>query len=77
MTPLHEFGQTLRELLQSIPLSAVRALFVGSLALVLVWLIRLPRTAVTPKAGATRWDENLKPIAAAALVIQLVIYLLF
>lgn len=76
MTPLHQFGESLRELLQSIPLFAVRMLFVGSLVLVLIWVLRLPRSAVTPKDGAKRWDENLKPIAAVALLIQILIYLL-
>ena len=76
MTPLHEFGQTLREVLQSIPLSAVRALFVGSLALVLVWMLRLPRHAVTPASESTHRGGNLKPVATTALVIQILIYLL-
>ena len=76
MTPLHDFGVSLRDILQSIPLVAVRALFVGSLVLVLWWVLRLPRSAVTPPAGTGRWDENLKPIAALAIGIQIVIYLL-
>jgi hypothetical protein len=76
MTILHDLGALVRELLQSVPLSAVRAMFVGSLLLVLVWVLRLPRSAVIPEGGSGRWDENLKPVAAVALGIQIVIYLL-
>lgn len=76
MTPLHHIGEFVREALLAIPLWAVRALFVGSLAVLLVWVLRLPRTATTPPDGARRWDENLKGPAALAVVIQVVVYLL-
>lgn len=75
MTPLHQLGQFFREWLQSIPMFAVRSLFVGSLVLILIWLLRLPKQAVTPATGAQRWDENLKPIAATAILLQILIYL--
>ena len=77
MTPLHHVGQALREALQSVPLSAVRALFVVSLCLILIWVIRLPRQSTEPESGAKRWDENLKPLAVVALLIQIVIYMVF
>ena len=44
MTPLHSFGEALRQLLQAIPLSIVRLLFVGTLVVVLLWVLRLPRS---------------------------------
>lgn len=75
MTPLHHFGEFIRNCLQTIPLSAVRVLFVGSLVLLLIWVLRLPRSATTPAGGAQHWDENLKVGAASALVIQILIYL--
>ena len=74
MTPLHAFGNFLRELLQTVPLGWVRLLFVGSLGLVLLWVLRLPRAETTPATSSTRWDENLKLGAAIALVIQMLIY---
>ncbi|MDP6468438.1 MAG: hypothetical protein QF918_11900 [Pirellulaceae bacterium] len=74
MTPLHQFGELLRQSLQTIPLSLVRILFVASLVGLLFWVLRLPQTATTPPAGAKRWDENLKTGAAIALVIQILIY---
>ena len=76
MTPLHHIGEFVRDALLAIPLWAVRILFVGSLVALLVWVLRLPRTATTPPEGARRWDENLKGPAALAVVIQLLVYML-
>ena len=75
MTPLHHIGDFLRQCLQLIPLSAVRILFVGTLIILLIWVLRLPRAATTPVGGAKRWDENLKLGASIALLIQIVIYI--
>ena len=74
MTPLHDFGDFLRQALQTVPLLAVRILFVASLVALLVWVLRLPPSATTPPGGAKRWDENLKLGAALALIIQILIY---
>ncbi|MCA9038482.1 MAG: hypothetical protein KDA91_25325 [Planctomycetaceae bacterium] len=74
MTPVHQLGEWLRQLLQAVPLPAVRALFVGSLIILLVWVLRLPTSEVSPPGGAKRWDENLKFGACLALAIQIVIY---
>lgn len=77
MTPLHSFGESLRQLLQAIPLGWVRLLFVGTLVVVLLWVLRLPRSETTPVDGATRWDENLKLGAGLALIAQILIYSFF
>ena len=77
MSPLHEFGEFLRGLLQSVPMPAVRILFVASLLGLLIWVIRLPGSATMPPGGAKRWDEHLKPFACIAILIQIVIYSLF
>jgi len=74
MTPLHQLGEFLRQVLQTIPLSAARILFVGTLVALLIWILRLPRSATTSPDGATRWDENLKVGASLAIVIQILIY---
>jgi hypothetical protein len=74
VTPLHDFGEFLRQALQAIPLLAVKILFVASLVALFVWVLRLPQAATTPPGGAKRWDENLKTGAAIALVIQILIY---
>ncbi len=76
MTPLHHLGEFLRAILKTIPLTAIRVLFVASLVALLIWVVRLPKSATEPDGGAKRWDENLKIGAAAALLIQIVIYAL-
>lgn len=76
MTPIHRFGDFLREKLMLVPLSAVRILFLASLVAVLIWVITLPRERTEPPGGAKRWDANLKVTAAIALLIQIVIYAL-
>ncbi len=75
MTPIHQLGSSLRQLLQQVPLSAVRALFVMTLVAVLVWVLRMPASRTSPEGGAKRWDENLKLGAALALGAQILIYL--
>ncbi|MCA9178879.1 MAG: hypothetical protein KDB14_30660 [Planctomycetales bacterium] len=75
MTPLHYIGDFLRAALGAVPLTLVRALFVGTLIALLVWVLRLPAEATSPPGGAKRWDENLKVGAAVALVLQILIYL--
>jgi hypothetical protein len=75
MTPLHNFGESLRNILLQIPLPAVRVLFVATLIILLVWVMRLPASRTTPESGAKRWDENLKIGAGLALTLQIVIYI--
>lgn len=73
MTPLHQLGSMVRELILMIPMSAVRLMFVALPVVILVWLLRLPKeaTAETPTAP---WSRDLKVWAALALVIQIAIY---
>jgi hypothetical protein len=77
MSPLHRIGDLLRSALLGLPLGAVRALFVLSLTVLLVWVLRLPRGATSPHEAPTRPSENLKVWAALALAIQIAIYLFF
>ena len=75
MSPLHVVGEFIRQGLLQIPMGLVRGLFVGSLAIVLVWVLRLPKQITEPESGAQHWDENLKIGASLALVLQILIYL--
>jgi hypothetical protein len=76
VTPLHYLGDLVRELFARIPLPVARAIFLAVPVLLLVWVLRLPREETTPPEGTGRWDANLKVWAAAALVLQIVIYAL-
>ena len=74
MTPLHQVGQLLRDWLAAVPLPAVRMLFVGTLLVLMFWVLSLPRSATTPAGGKRGWDEDLRVAACLALLIQVLIY---
>jgi hypothetical protein len=76
MTPLHAIGDFLRGLFAAIPLPVVRGFFLAVPLLLLIWVLRLPRSATTAPAGGGRWDENLKVWASIALLIQAALYAL-
>jgi hypothetical protein len=72
MTPLHAVGDFFRELLLRVPLPAARVLFLTLLIAVLVWVaVRGPDPGEDPARART-----LKIWAAAALVLQILIYTL-
>lgn len=75
-TPLHEFGGLVRDALLQIPLWGARALFIALPAVVLLWVLRLPREETTDPAAGDTGGTNLKWGAAAALVVQIAIYAL-
>ena len=78
LTILHRIGESLRELMIAIPMPVVRAVFVGLLIALLIWVLRLPRERVRPPEGVhAGWSSNLKLWAAIALAIQAMIYLVF
>ena len=75
MTPLHQFGEALRQLLLQVPLGAARALFLFLLIGLLIWVLTLPRDQTSsPATERPRLTENLKIWAALSLVIQLCVY---
>jgi len=76
MTPLHYFGDIIRNLMLAIPLPMVRVLFIATFVALLLWVWRLPREMTSPPNGARHWSENLKVGATLALVIQILVYLL-
>ena len=75
MTPLHTFGDFIRDSFLQIPLWGVRILFVAVPVIVLVWVLTLPREETTPEEDPGRRSSNLKNGAAVALGIQIVIYM--
>ena len=76
MTPLHVFGEAVRNLMLAIPLPVVRGIFLATLVALLIWVLRLPTSLTTPPEGARRWDENLKGGAVIALLLQILAYAL-
>jgi hypothetical protein len=77
---LHQFGELLRNLLSAVPLPAVRVLFVALPAAILVWVVTQPRLAEPEdeSRGSARkgWSTDLRFWAAAALIVQILIYAL-
>ncbi|MCA9050897.1 MAG: hypothetical protein KDA89_19300 [Planctomycetaceae bacterium] len=76
MTPLHAIGDQLRFRLAQVPLTGVRVLFVMTLVLLLIWVLRLPPSVTRPQTSTSRRGENLKFPAAVAVLIQILIYVL-
>ena len=74
MTPLHSIGEEVREVLLSVPLWGARALFIALPAVVLLWVLRLPREETAQIGPNGVAGANLKWGAAVALVIQIAIY---
>ncbi len=78
MTPLHQFGNFVKENMALIPLSLVKGLFIAIPLLILVWVLFLPASETTPNEDRPlKWDENLKYGASAALIFQILIYFFF
>ena len=48
MTPLHYFGDIIRNLMLAIPLPMVRVLFIATFVALLLWVWRLPRDMTSP-----------------------------
>ncbi|MDA1276137.1 MAG: hypothetical protein O2960_19140 [Verrucomicrobia bacterium] len=76
MSPLHHFGDFVRELLLRIPLSAARVIFVLLMVLLLIWVLTLPRKDVVAPDSLGRASENLRLWAALALIVQVAVYAL-
>jgi hypothetical protein len=77
MSPLHVVGTMLRDALATIPLGAVRVVFVAIPLLLMVWVLRLPAAQTTPGDGRTGWEVDLRVWAWLALGLQVVVYCLF
>jgi len=77
VTFLHWIGDTLRQLLEQVPLSVARWLMIGVFLLLMFWVVQLPSSAATPSERQSKWHEDLRIWAWLALMIQVVIYGLF
>ena len=77
MTFLHWIGDTLRELLDQVPLTVARWLMIGVFLVLMFWVVQLPSSAATPIGRQAKWYEDLRIWAWLALMTQVVIYGLF
>jgi hypothetical protein len=75
MTALHSIGQFIRDALQAIPLGVVRVAIVIGLSLLLLWIVRLPKSETTEEGQGGK-GIDLRWGAALALLIQIAIYAL-
>ncbi|MDA0346911.1 MAG: hypothetical protein O3C43_06445 [Verrucomicrobia bacterium] len=77
MTPLHHIGDLFRNLVLLVPLWAARTIFVLTLLVVFIWVLRLSPERVSPNEIEERnWTNNLKLWAAIAIGLQIIIYLI-
>ena len=51
--------------------------FVGALALLLAWLVVMPRALIGQAAGTPPWWRNVRVWAIVLAAVQLFVYLLF
>jgi len=77
MTFLHWIGDSLRSLLEQVPLSVARWILIGIFLLLIFWVIQLPATATTPGTRQSKWYEDLKVWAWITLMSQIMIYAVF
>ena len=77
MTFLHSIGDSLRQFLEQVPLSAARWLIIALFLVLLFWIVQLPTTRANPNDLQSRWYEDLRIWAWLAVMIQIVIYSVF
>lgn len=51
--------------------------FVGALALLLVWLVFMPRRLIGHKKGAVPWWRNVRLWAITLCIIQMLVYICY
>ncbi len=70
-------GGLLREWTLQIPLTAAKGIFILYYLILLVWVLTMRRSEVTGILPGKKTTLDLRPYAAAALIGQIVIYLIF
>ncbi len=75
MTPLHWIGKILYDILSILPLSLVHAIFIAIPAVLIIWVLKLPREITAfPGSEKQPFWYDLKFWASIALSMQLLIY---
>ena len=77
MTFLHWIGNTLRDQLDQVSLSAARWSFIAVFLLLMFWVVQLPSSQTMPDHHQSKWYQDLRIWAWLALIFQVVIYSVF
>ena len=54
-----------------------KLVFVGALALLLVWLIAMPRGLIGQEEGPPPWWRNVRVWAVVVCTVQMLVYMIF
>ena len=77
MTFPHWIGNSFRALLERVPLSTARWLFIAQFLILMFWIVQLPSAETSPTDRQSRWYEDLRIWAWLTLIFQIVIYSVF
>ncbi len=70
-------GLWLRELSLAIPMSVARGFFLLYFFILLIWVLRMKKSATSGELSGISKPVDLRPYAAMLLIIQIVIYIVF
>ena len=70
-------GEFLRELTLAIPMPVAKGIFLLYFAILLVWILTMRKSEMVGELPGKKTPINLRPYAAAAMIGQIVIYLIF
>lgn len=70
-------GEALRQWMMMIPLEVARGLFLLYYTILLVWVLTMNKSEVVGTLEGRTKPLNLRPYAAGAILLQIVIYYIF
>lgn len=70
-------GDALREFTLQIPLSAAKGVYILYFVILLIWVLKMRKSEVVGLLPGKKTPIDLRPYAAAALIGQIVIYIIF
>ena len=70
-------GDWLRDLTVAVPLNAARGLFILYFLVLLIWVITMKKSETSGTVPGKKKPIDLRIYAAAALIVQLILYLKF
>ena len=70
-------GDWLRDLTVAVPINAARGLFILYFMVLLIWVITMKKSETSGTVPGSKKNIDLRYFAAAALIIQLILYIKF